>query len=105
MAAVVDDEFKKDRSIELEKRISQLEDEKHQFEENLTWEREAFQLELKKEREAAALKLKEVRAQSVVKAERLVAASATSWNNLAGKLYQLRYTKAKIMAFSKRNYE
>ncbi|KAF6150756.1 hypothetical protein GIB67_020839 [Kingdonia uniflora] len=98
MVAVVDDEFKKfahalrglqlgfqDRSIELEKRISQLEEEKNQFEENLTREREAFQLEPEKEREAAALKLKEVRA----KVETL----------------QLRYTKEEIMAFSKRNYE
>ncbi|KAF6135026.1 hypothetical protein GIB67_014075 [Kingdonia uniflora] len=79
MVAVVDDEFKKfarglggwgggvqprlqDRSIEMEKRISQHKGEKNQFEENLTREREAFQLELEKEREAAALKLKEVRA-------------------------------------------
>ncbi|KAF6139214.1 hypothetical protein GIB67_040361 [Kingdonia uniflora] len=94
-----------DRSIELEKRISQLEGEKNQLEENLTQEREAFQLELDKEREAAALKLKEVRAKSVAEAERLVTASATSRNNHAGKLYQLRYTKAEIMAFSKGNYE
>ncbi|KAF6164026.1 hypothetical protein GIB67_028730 [Kingdonia uniflora] len=82
MVAVVDDEFKKfahalrgvqlgfqDWSIELKKRISQLEEDKNQFEENLTWEREAFQLDLEKEREAAALKLKEVRAKSVAKAE------------------------------------
>ncbi|KAF6139504.1 hypothetical protein GIB67_005141 [Kingdonia uniflora] len=48
-------------------------------------EKEAFQLELEKEREAAALKLKEVRAE---------------W-----KLYQLRYTNAEILAFSKGNYE
>ncbi|KAF6135355.1 hypothetical protein GIB67_027229 [Kingdonia uniflora] len=70
IVAVMDDEFKKfahtlkgvqlgfeDRPIELEKRISQLEREKNQLEENLTWEREAFQLELEKVREAAALKL------------------------------------------------
>ncbi|KAF6152933.1 hypothetical protein GIB67_039640 [Kingdonia uniflora] len=95
---VVEDEFKKftralrgvqlglqDRSIELEKRISQLEGDKNQFEESLTREREAFQLELEKEKEAAALKLKEVRAER--------------------KLYQLRYTKAKILAFSEGNYE
>ncbi|KAF6136836.1 hypothetical protein GIB67_030121 [Kingdonia uniflora] len=69
MAAVMDDEFKKDRSIELEKRISQLEGEKNQLEENLTREREAFQLELEKEREVAALKLKGVRAESVAEAE------------------------------------
>ncbi|KAF6135129.1 hypothetical protein GIB67_040440 [Kingdonia uniflora] len=68
-------------------------------------EREAFQFELGKEREAAPLKLKEVRAESVAEAERLVTVSATSWNNLAGKLYQLRYTKAEIMAFGERNYE
>ncbi|KAF6171618.1 hypothetical protein GIB67_030384 [Kingdonia uniflora] len=62
-------------------------------------------LELEKEREAAALKLKEVRAESVAKAERLVTAFATSRNSLTGKLYQLRYTKAEIMAFSEGNYE
>ncbi|KAF6141081.1 hypothetical protein GIB67_006526 [Kingdonia uniflora] len=62
-------------------------------------------LELEKERKAVALKLKEVRAESVPEAERLVTASATSRNNLAGKLYQLRYTKAEIMAFSEGNYE
>ncbi|KAF6167827.1 hypothetical protein GIB67_027605 [Kingdonia uniflora] len=50
-------------------------------------------------------KLKEVRAESVVKAERLVSASATSRNNLAWKLYQLRYAKAEILAFSEGNYE
>ncbi|KAF6146396.1 hypothetical protein GIB67_042889 [Kingdonia uniflora] len=118
MVAVVDDEFKKfaralrgvqlglqDRSIELEKRISQLEGEKNQFEENLTREREAFQLELKKERKAAALKLKEVRAESVAEAEQFVTASATSRNNITGKLYQLRYTKAEILTFSEGNYE
>ncbi|KAF6156449.1 hypothetical protein GIB67_001492 [Kingdonia uniflora] len=115
---VVEDEFRKfvrslswvqlglqDRSIELERRISQLEGEKIQFEESLTREREAFQLELEKEREGAALKLKEVRAESVAEAERLVSASATSRNNLVGKLYQLRYTKAEILAFSEGNYE
>ncbi|KAF6144714.1 hypothetical protein GIB67_017733, partial [Kingdonia uniflora] len=103
MVVVVDDEFKKfartlrgvqlglqDRSIELEKRISQLEGEKNQFEENLTRKREAFQLEQEKEREVATLKLKEVRAESVAEAERLVTASATSRNSLVGKLYQLR---------------
>ncbi|KAF6146904.1 hypothetical protein GIB67_018557, partial [Kingdonia uniflora] len=94
-----------DRSIELGKRISLPEEEKNQFQGNLTWEREAFQLELEKEREAAALKLKEVRAESTAEAERLVTASATSRNNLAWKLYQLRYTKAEIMAFSEGNYE
>ncbi|KAF6158506.1 hypothetical protein GIB67_040020 [Kingdonia uniflora] len=118
IVVVMDDEFKKpvralrgvqlgflDRSIELEKRTSQLEGEKNQLEKNLTRVREAFQLELEKEREVAALKLKEVRAESVAEAERLVTASATSQNNLAGKLYQLRYTKAEIMAFSEGNYE
>ncbi|KAF6163376.1 hypothetical protein GIB67_019434 [Kingdonia uniflora] len=118
MVAAVDDEFKKfacalrgvqlglpDRSIELERRISQLEGEKSQFEEKLTWEREVLQLELEKEREATALKLKEVRAESVAEAERLVTASVNSQNNLAGKLYQLRYTKAEILAFSEGNYE
>ncbi|KAF6147574.1 hypothetical protein GIB67_035331 [Kingdonia uniflora] len=118
MVVVVDDEFMKfalalrgvqfgfqNRLIELEKRISQLEGEKNQFEENLTREREAFQLELEKEREAVALKLKEVRAKSVAEAKRLVIAFATSRNNLVGKLYQLRYTKTEIMAFSEGNYE
>ncbi|KAF6172485.1 hypothetical protein GIB67_006998 [Kingdonia uniflora] len=71
----------------------------------MTREREAFQLEQEKEREDAALKLNEVRSDSVAEAERLVTAFATSWNNLVGKLYQLRYTKAEIMAFSKGNYE
>ncbi|KAF6171522.1 hypothetical protein GIB67_018046, partial [Kingdonia uniflora] len=75
------------------------------LEENLTREREAFQLKQEKEREAAALKLKDVRAESVAKAERLVTVSASSQNNLVGKLYLLRYTKAKIMAFSEGNYE
>ncbi|KAF6156328.1 hypothetical protein GIB67_013772 [Kingdonia uniflora] len=96
---VVEDEFKKfarilrgvqlglqDRFIELERKISQLEGEKNQFGESLTREREAFQLELEKEREAAALKLKEVRGRK--------------W-----KLYQLRYTKAEILAFRDGNYE
>ncbi|KAF6136427.1 hypothetical protein GIB67_019310, partial [Kingdonia uniflora] len=62
-------------------------------------------LEPEKERKVDALILKEVRAESVAKAERLVFASATSRNNLAGKLYQLRYTKAEILAFSEGNYE
>ncbi|KAF6171547.1 hypothetical protein GIB67_018071 [Kingdonia uniflora] len=66
---------------------------------------EFSKLELEKEREVAALKLKEVWAESVDEAERLVTASATSQNNLAGKLYQLRYTKAEITAFSEGNYE
>ncbi|KAF6167628.1 hypothetical protein GIB67_031211 [Kingdonia uniflora] len=94
-----------DRSIELEKRISQLEGEKNQFEESLNRERKAFQLELEKEREAAAQKLKEVRVESVAKAKRLVSASTTSQNNLEGKLYHLRYTKAEIMALNEGNYE
>ncbi|KAF6158789.1 hypothetical protein GIB67_040303 [Kingdonia uniflora] len=93
MIAVVDDEFKK------------LEGEKNQFEEKLTRKREVFLLELEKEREAVALKLKEVRAESVAKAERLVTASATSRNNLVGKLYQLGYTKVEILAFNEGNYE
>ncbi|KAF6168214.1 hypothetical protein GIB67_011599 [Kingdonia uniflora] len=105
MVAVMDDKFKKDRSMELEKRISQLEGEKNQLEENLIRERGAFQLERDKEREAAVLKLKEVRAKSKAEVERLVTASAISRNNLAGKLYKLRYTKADIMAFSEGNYE
>ncbi|KAF6135434.1 hypothetical protein GIB67_027308 [Kingdonia uniflora] len=62
-------------------------------------------IELEKEREAAALRLKEVRAESVAEAERLVSAFTTSRNNLAGKLYQLRYTMAEIFAFSEGNYE
>ncbi|KAF6151355.1 hypothetical protein GIB67_040628 [Kingdonia uniflora] len=102
---VVEDEFKKDRSIELERRISHLEGEKNQFEGSLTWEREAFELELEKEKEAAALKLKEVRAESVAEAERLVSASATSRNIHARKLYQLRYSKADILAFNEWNNE
>ncbi|KAF6166785.1 hypothetical protein GIB67_005661, partial [Kingdonia uniflora] len=57
------------------------------------------------DREAAAIKLKEVRAESVAEAERLVSASDTSQNNLTRKLYQLRYTKAEILAFNKGNYE
>ncbi|KAF6168223.1 hypothetical protein GIB67_011608 [Kingdonia uniflora] len=118
MVAVMDDEFKKfapalrdvqlgfqDRSMELEKRISQLEGEKNQLEENLIRERGTFLLEREKEREAAALKLKEVRAESEAEAERLVTTSAISRNNLVGMLYQLRYTKAEIMAFSEGNYE
>ncbi|KAF6136807.1 hypothetical protein GIB67_030092 [Kingdonia uniflora] len=104
MVAIMDDEFKKDRSMELEKRISQLEGEKNQLEENLTRERGAFQLEREKEREVIALKLKEVRAEREAEVKRLVTVSAISRNNLAGKLYQLRYTKAEIMAFSKGNY-
>ncbi|KAF6134130.1 hypothetical protein GIB67_013527 [Kingdonia uniflora] len=68
-------------------------------------EDEFKKLELEKEREAAALKLKEVRAESVAEAERLISVSATSRNNLTGKLYQLRYTKAEILAFSEGNYE
>ncbi|KAF6160930.1 hypothetical protein GIB67_007571 [Kingdonia uniflora] len=68
-------------------------------------EDEFKKLELEKERETAALKLKEVRAESVVEAERLDSASGTSRNNLVGKLYQLRYTKAEILAFSEGNYE
>ncbi|KAF6163236.1 hypothetical protein GIB67_025100 [Kingdonia uniflora] len=43
--------------------------------------------------------------ESEAKVEQLVIASAISQNNLAGKFYQLRYTKAKIMAFSEGNYE
>ncbi|KAF6140907.1 hypothetical protein GIB67_042320 [Kingdonia uniflora] len=68
-------------------------------------EDEFKKLELEKERKADALMLKEVRAESVAEAERLVSASATSRNNLARKLYQLRYTKAEILAFSEGNYE
>ncbi|KAF6168449.1 hypothetical protein GIB67_005001 [Kingdonia uniflora] len=66
---------------------------------------ELKKLELEKVREDATLKLKEVRAESVAKAKRLVTTSATSRNNFAWKLYQLRYTKAEIMAFSEGNYE
>ncbi|KAF6134763.1 hypothetical protein GIB67_002164 [Kingdonia uniflora] len=93
MVAIMDDEFKR------------LKGEKNQLEDNLIWERGAFQLEREKEREAAALKLKEVRAKSEAEAERLVTALAISRNNLAGKLYQLRYIKAEKMAFSEGNYE
>ncbi|KAF6175921.1 hypothetical protein GIB67_003409 [Kingdonia uniflora] len=72
MATVMDEEFKKfaralrdvqlgsqDWSMELEKKISQLEGENNQLEEKLTWERVDFQLEREKEKEVAALKLKE----------------------------------------------
>ncbi|KAF6147297.1 hypothetical protein GIB67_009780, partial [Kingdonia uniflora] len=45
------------------------------------------------------------RDESEAEVERLLTASATSWNNLAGKLYQLRYTMAEIMPFSEENYE
>ncbi|KAF6148497.1 hypothetical protein GIB67_042456 [Kingdonia uniflora] len=62
-------------------------------------------LERDKEWEAASLKLKEVWAESKAEAERLVTVSAISRNNLAGNPYQLRYTKAEIMAFSEGNYE
>ncbi|KAF6145581.1 hypothetical protein GIB67_037614 [Kingdonia uniflora] len=75
------------RSMELEKKISQLEGEKNQLEEKLTRERVDFQLERKKEKEAAALKLKQLRVESEAEAERL-----------------LRYTKAEIAAFSEGNY-
>ncbi|KAF6153565.1 hypothetical protein GIB67_027432 [Kingdonia uniflora] len=91
MVAVMDEEFKKfaralrdvqlgslDRSMELEKKISQLEGEKSQLEEKLTRERVDFQFEREKEKEAAALKLKQVRAESEAEAERLVTASAIS---------------------------
>ncbi|KAF6156695.1 hypothetical protein GIB67_017831 [Kingdonia uniflora] len=84
------------------KRVASKDD---KLEENLIRERVAFQLEREKEREVATLKLKEVRAESEAEAERLVTALAISWNNLAGKLYQLRYSKAEIMAFSDGNYE
>ncbi|KAF6174116.1 hypothetical protein GIB67_042384, partial [Kingdonia uniflora] len=117
MVAVMDDEFKKfaralkdvqlgsqDRSMELEKKISQLEGEKNQLEEKLTQEMVDCQLEWEKEKEVAALKLKQVRAESEAEAERLVTTLAISQNNLTGKLYQLRYTKAEITAFSKWNY-
>ncbi|KAF6150081.1 hypothetical protein GIB67_002863 [Kingdonia uniflora] len=62
-------------------------------------------LEREKEKEVAALKLKQVRAESEAEVERLVTASAISLSNLTGKLYQLRYTKAEITAFSEGNYE
>ncbi|KAF6170682.1 hypothetical protein GIB67_015634 [Kingdonia uniflora] len=93
MVAVMEDEFKK------------LEGEKDQLEEKLTRERVDFQLEREKEKEVAALKPKQVRAESEAEAERLVTASTISWNNLAVKLDQLRYTKAEIMVFSDGNYE
>ncbi|KAF6136316.1 hypothetical protein GIB67_042801 [Kingdonia uniflora] len=118
MVAVMDEEFKKfaralrdvqlgfqDKSMELEKKISQLEGEKNQLEEKLTRERVDFRLEQEKVKEAAALKLKQVRAESEAEAERLVTASAISRNNLPGKHYQLRYTKEEITAFSEGNYE
>ncbi|KAF6138945.1 hypothetical protein GIB67_025674 [Kingdonia uniflora] len=118
MAAVMDGEFKKfaralrdvqlgfqDRSMELKKKISQLEGEKNQLKGNLNRERGAFQLEREKKGEVVALKLKEVRAESEAEAERLVTALAISQNNLARKLYQLSYTKAEIMVFSEGNYE
>ncbi|KAF6138033.1 hypothetical protein GIB67_042938 [Kingdonia uniflora] len=103
MVAVMDDEFKK--VVGAGKKISQLEGEKNQLEEKLTRERVDFQLEREKEKEPAALKLKQVRAESEAEAIRLVTASTISWNNLAGKFCQLRYTKAEITSFSKENYE
>ncbi|KAF6138823.1 hypothetical protein GIB67_005281 [Kingdonia uniflora] len=57
------------------------------------------------DREALALKLKEVRAESEAEAERLLTALAISGNNLAGKLYQLRYTKAEELDFAKEREE
>ncbi|KAF6146732.1 hypothetical protein GIB67_009018 [Kingdonia uniflora] len=117
MVDVVDDEFKKfaralrgvqlglqDRSIELEKRISSSRERKTSLKEP-DLGKGSFSVGAGEEREAAALKLKEVRAKSVAEAERMVTASATSRNNLVGKLNQLRYTKAEILAFSKGNYE
>ncbi|KAF6175808.1 hypothetical protein GIB67_003296, partial [Kingdonia uniflora] len=78
MVVVMDEEFKKfvcalkdvqvgsqDRSMKLEKKISQLEGEKNQLEEKLTRERVDFQLEREKEKEAAALKLKQVSAEKI----------------------------------------
>ncbi|KAF6143241.1 hypothetical protein GIB67_039024 [Kingdonia uniflora] len=82
MVAVMDEEFKKVDGAG--KKNLPAPGEKNQLEGKLTRERVDFQLEREKEKEAAALKLK---------------------NNLAGMLYQLRYTKAEITAFSKRNYE
>ncbi|KAF6141959.1 hypothetical protein GIB67_037927 [Kingdonia uniflora] len=102
MGAVIDDEIGR---LSWKRGSPSSRGEKNKLEENLTRERETFQLEREKERKAAALKLKEVRAENKDEAERLVTASATSRNNLAGKLYQLRYTKAEIMAFSEGNYE
>ncbi|KAF6175551.1 hypothetical protein GIB67_023071 [Kingdonia uniflora] len=102
MVAVMDDEFKKVDGAGKEDFPAR--GGKNQLEENLTRERGVFQLEWEKEREAAALKLKEVRAESETEAERLVTASAISRNKVAGKFYQLRYTKAEIMAFSEGNY-
>ncbi|KAF6136357.1 hypothetical protein GIB67_028047 [Kingdonia uniflora] len=83
-----------------EKGVTVAEDEFKKFAHSLR----GVQLGLQ-DREAAPLKLKEVRAESVAEAERLGSASATSQNNLAGKLYQLRYTKAEILALSEGNYE
>ncbi|KAF6136920.1 hypothetical protein GIB67_025754 [Kingdonia uniflora] len=103
MVAVMDDEFKKVDGAG--KEDPPLKGVKNQLEENLTRERGAFQLEREKQREAAALKLKKVRAECEAEAERLVTTSAISRNNLVGMLYQLRYTKAEIMAFSEGNYE
>ncbi|KAF6172147.1 hypothetical protein GIB67_003839 [Kingdonia uniflora] len=88
-----------------EKMVVVMDDEFKKLEENLTWERADFKLEREKEREAAALKLKEVWAESEAEAERLVTELAISRNNLAGKLYQLGYTKGEIAAFSEGDYE
>ncbi|KAF6168315.1 hypothetical protein GIB67_018155 [Kingdonia uniflora] len=88
-----------------EKMVVVMDDEFKMLEEKLTRERVDFQLEWEKEKEAAALKLKQVRAESEAEVERLVTVSAISWNNLAGKLYRLTYTKAEITAFSEGNYE
>ncbi|KAF6145534.1 hypothetical protein GIB67_037567 [Kingdonia uniflora] len=60
---------------------------------------------MKLEKKISQLDGEKNQAESEAEAERLVTAPVISWNNLAGKLYQLRYTKVEIMAFSEGNYE
>ncbi|KAF6168846.1 hypothetical protein GIB67_041730 [Kingdonia uniflora] len=93
------------RANSREKMVAVMDDEFKKLEEKVTREKVDFLLEREKDKEAAALKLKQVRAKSDAEAERLVTTSAISRNNLAGKLYQLRYIKAEITAFSEWNYE
>ncbi|KAF6160501.1 hypothetical protein GIB67_019270 [Kingdonia uniflora] len=103
MVAIMDDEFKKVDGAGKED-LSARGGEKLVGREPDSGEG-SFPAGTEKEREAAALKLKEVRAESEAEAGRLVTSPAISRNNLAGKLYQLRYIKAEIMAFIKGNYE
>ncbi|KAF6143315.1 hypothetical protein GIB67_039098 [Kingdonia uniflora] len=103
MVAVMDDEFKKVDGAR-KKDLPARGGEKPAGREADSGEGR-FLVEREKEKEAVALKLKQVRAESEAEVERLVTASAISQNNLAGKLYYLRYTKAEITTFSEGSYE